>query len=289
MKKLGGILTFVGLMSINQSVHAMLGGSPVSSVILSQQSVQLQVLFENNNDDLEADCSGTFISRTEILTARHCFVFNKELKIKYVMGSQYGKNASMLPEVQSVRLHRSKDLAVVTLKTPVNVEIGVTPAYSNEFLKSNLSATLVGTGYDPEKDQVGDLKMALLRTRVVSDDLISLSRVGNSYPCGGDSGGPLLVNDGHNLVIVGVYSANLTVLHRHDCRGGALIVTKLNATELRNGYNWISLERINKKGELAPIYTTEEDAVAIWADVKFFDNLLFSWQALKPNLDGYSH
>jgi hypothetical protein len=160
-------------------------------------------------------CTATLISPRLLLLADHCFVETPGFTYQVFPGNNDGGNGSargMLPiktilqDPQYVTPRRGDDFAIVVLETPMTAR----PVPLNRApLDQAIGKTVRYVGYglttpnDPGSGGVKRQNTAPLAT--VSPILLSLAPNAHGA-CNGDSGGPLLLDDGGGESIIGVAS-----------------------------------------------------------------------------------
>ena len=153
-------------------------------------------------------CSGTMISPTAVLTAAHCFAFNRVVsasieqngKVTAVRKLIAHPNVSRLPDGTVVH-----DVAVLLLSTAVSYP--TLPIVRSQDVSSGDDILIYGYGLD-ELGNVGQLKGGTMQVSSTTDDLIiAIFKGPGSDTCNGDSGGPALLelSDGR-VGIVGTTS-----------------------------------------------------------------------------------
>jgi secreted trypsin-like serine protease len=155
-------------------------------------------------------CSGAVVGPTKVLTARHCLEDRDDWEILVFFGADA---AGGLDEesvgVSEHTLHPSRDLALLTLEEPTDV----TPlAWADPADAVDPSAQLLGVGYGaPVGEPTRCLRAEAAGTSAgyVRGATSIEVRLGDDLLCEGDSGGPLLVERGDELVVVGVLATSL--------------------------------------------------------------------------------
>lgn len=172
------------------TASALIGGTEESTYLgLSRQQRQaISVLRLGANvvdGAVENLCSGVMVRSDVVLTAAHCISAPTAFQLEVE-----GESWLIEPNEQTVILHPDYDLALVNLHS-------VTASSSLPWLTEGLAVTkgtLVEISGGGISDQgAGDLRFAVAEVEGISDDHVIVQLPIGGGPCGGDSGGPLLV------------------------------------------------------------------------------------------------
>jgi secreted trypsin-like serine protease len=167
-------------------------------------------------------CTGTLIAEAAVLTAAHCFTFERPTEVEF--SATPGASPGARARIVHVTLHpdydggiegAAHDLAVATLAAPSPLA----PArVASEAAVSGLAGqqvTIVGFGkIDATDRSASHRRMGLARVDAVTP-ATWLYSPGPSNTCAKDSGGPAFIASGGLEYLVGVASEGDTF-----CRGG---------------------------------------------------------------------
>ncbi|XP_060527630.1 trypsin 3A1-like [Cylas formicarius] len=186
----------------------IIGGEQVD---ISQVPYQVAILLYG-----QQDCGGTLISPTKVLTAQHCWLEGTRISDYSVrVGSTDWENGGQEIEITAFDLHdvpkgetfTSYDIAVITLKSAVNVSNAVTiPVDDADTVHvdgevatiSGWGVTFDPAGPIPPNVTVGKYPLSAINSTVIScaggeSNILCLSQQGDGA-CYGDSGGPAVIN-----------------------------------------------------------------------------------------------
>lgn len=198
-----------------------------SAVVGQANRYPLLIGLDRSLKKIVFQCSGTFISKTRILTARHCVgatrSISAEKRLRLYQGTTFIK-------IKKVYRSTSDDLAILKVSTqesanPIQVLTSAAPAAEDEV-------RVLGYGLDEDQKAAversavkGVLSLELLNSALKRADMVVqlvdslkisfLKKValfvvvvnnGDGKPCPGDSGGPLIVDHDGTEVVAGALS-----------------------------------------------------------------------------------
>lgn len=239
----------------------------------------------------EPFCSATLITANKILTAAHClrkFYKQNQQNIKKNLDLEIDKQTIL--KQNDFQIFYSKDfdfneprpsntigdVAIIQLKNDTN--------FQHSFLLLNHFEKQVGddfftAGFGPNPNILNnnDLKIGKLRmTRLIPNEdefniethlIFKNGPIGSGMICGGDSGGPIILNRNNSLYILGVLSAS---------RGS----DDLSYNNIRNHDLSISYQEFKSSKECASdiginLYTNLENYLDFVADPKKYGQSFF--------------
>ncbi|XP_012161983.1 chymotrypsin-1-like [Ceratitis capitata] len=200
------------------------GGRPVTQVVPYQVSLQVY-----RRGRYHHFCSGSIISTHHVLTAAHCLTKMNANEITVVVGTLTWRNGGDRYRVVAIRSHPSfssssliiNDIAVLKVTPPFNLaksSISTISLGGRARVGENVAVRLTGwgsltpTGSSglPEQLQVLDYRTisnqdcAQRGFRITANELCALGERGRGA-CVGDSGGPLIMQQG-TPQLVGIVS-----------------------------------------------------------------------------------
>lgn len=194
------------------------GEDPYSSSI-----VRLSIFGE---DESMGVCTGTVLDQHTVLTAAHCFMTQATaVGIDTAVDSVYASGVSVHPEFTAISNELGpimfNDVALVF----TNEELQAKPAslLLSRAAETGEEAIVSGFGVTEPDDSPGFLHAGKASVRDITPNHIFVSfQDDESHPCGGDSGGPLLLWQGEELMIAGVVSQSDPSVVDKICQPGDL-------------------------------------------------------------------
>jgi hypothetical protein len=193
---------------------AIVGGAGETGYLglSAEQSRAVVSLDVNAHGDVSARnlCSAVLLGPDLLLTASHC-VATESLSLRIGLGDGYVDASS--ERVRVVR-HASLDVALVHvegLDAPFALPwANHTPSFEAAFVE------VAGAGLT-EEGALGSVTFAVARARVASDTELLVELTGSGGPCGGDSGGPLLIRGvGGAVTVAGILMHGSPSCTGHD-------------------------------------------------------------------------
>ncbi|XP_075975674.1 trypsin, alkaline C-like [Anticarsia gemmatalis] len=225
MRVLALLVICVTAASAGELRNRIVGGS-VASITNYPEMVAL--LFSQYQVNHKQDCGGIILNQRSVLTAAHCFDFDRHFmgQWRLRMGSDYASSGGTVFGISQIIRHPNYnmgtvdlDVAIMRTSTSIVYGIGIQPARiagTNYNLGDNQVVWAAGwgetnTGRPSEQlrhVQVWTVNQAVCRQRYgaarITDNMLCSGwiDVGGRAQCVGDSGGPLY----HNHVVVGICS-----------------------------------------------------------------------------------
>jgi hypothetical protein len=216
------------LVSLFLGVAACTTGSPALSLVgpaTEDQSFAAHVVMVlKGGVGQAAFCTGVVLAPRVVLTAAHCTAAIGDMRIYYRDGS----GASQFFEVAAVAIHPrfradaltkravSIDLALIQMRAPLGARFS--PAQLDETgavtVGEGLRIVGYGLGREGEGATGGVLRSALLRVRAPLSTILLWAEDPNragAGACSGDSGGPILSDDGAKVLAITTWSAGAGV------------------------------------------------------------------------------
>jgi hypothetical protein len=212
------------LVSLFIGVAACTSGSPALSLVgpaAEDESFAAHVVMVLKRGVGQASfCTGVVLAPQVVLTAAHCAAAIRDMRVYYRDGS----GASQFVEVAAVAIHPgfradaltrravSIDLALVQTRTPLGARFS--PAQLDETGAVTVGEALrivgYGLGREGEGATGGVLRSALLHVRAPLSTILLWAEDPNKAgagACSGDSGGPILSDDGAKVLAITTWSA----------------------------------------------------------------------------------
>lgn len=196
--------------------RAVIGGKLATTNSKSWRSVVRYGVIKN--DDKSYSCTGTFIDYDLLLTATHClkgftsftyidFFEGSEVKQTIWLTKEQAPRVYLNPQYLASARHYSQDYAFVQFPSPL-LPSGYRPMRTvdsndlrdfDELVDKNVF--MIGASYN----QMGGLAFARGTVEFLEGSVAWVKgRNAKEGICGGDSGGPLVIDNGRELVLVGV-------------------------------------------------------------------------------------
>jgi secreted trypsin-like serine protease len=168
-------------------------------------------LFINLGNDSAAICSGTMITPNKVLTAAHCVENAIEVDVLLgVSSTQLGFVTTTSWQIdpnfsRAANGAFTDDIAVINV--PVSLPLPTVPVLSSSPPQAGQKGVIFGYGTTGASDDFAQLRSGVMKIATVDSSRISaVYESSTSNVCSGDSGGPLLLQNGNQLSIAGITS-----------------------------------------------------------------------------------
>lgn len=203
-------------------------------------------------------CTGTLVAKRTILTAGHCFQdeagstadlkvyyeeMNKEFPIQRIRVKAHKNLNSITVDPQNFN-QIAFDLALITIDDygeipDDHIQTLISERAEQRFIEKRTSLRFFGYGWERDHDYGSRKRLQEGRVTWMSkwglfNQEAYLS--GPEAPCTGDSGGPVLLQQGEKFVLAGVTSKTTYFFYDNQCQPGDLIASNLAHPELQR---WI--------------------------------------------------
>ncbi len=215
-------------------------GSPALSVVgpaSEDQSFAAHVVMVlKRGVDRAGFCTGVVVAPRAVLTAAHCVTAVKDMRVHY----RDGAGQPVLIDVEAVAVHPgfradaltrrvvSVDLALVQTRTPLDARFSAAELDDSGVVAVGRSLRIFGYGVarEGEGNSAGVLRSAALRVRAPLSTILLWAEDPNGAgagACTGDSGGPILSEDGRQVLAIATWSAGSGARHCGTVTQGPLV------------------------------------------------------------------
>lgn len=213
-------------------IHEIINGKVVNSSEALASHVAM--IFTTTADGSSEICTGVFIAKDQILTAKHCVSAETSNMSVSFRGSTYEQdlNVTDLP-ILNVRFFKAEgrnDLALLKVQTPSELQNRAVEISPSIYLH-NTDVLLVGYGLG----SLQDYDSQTLRKKLVAATVLDLTK--NTFVleqpqggiCFGDSGGPVLYFDSQarKYFLVGIASGVIQGAATHPCLNQSVVMNIL--------------------------------------------------------------
>lgn len=170
-------------------------------------------------DGSSLSCTGSIISSRAVLTAAHCLVDDPVVLVVTVDGQTFRTADYVIHPGVVYDLFNTvsvfNDVGLVFVSS--NLPLAPIPMLISRNVSTGEEGLIAGYGLTENQDLGKLLAGNVIVDRVSSNHIFTAYTGDNSNPCVGDSGGPLLINDGGVFTIAGTVSSGTP---ETDCNVG---------------------------------------------------------------------
>ncbi|QLY24001.1 trypsin-like serine protease [Bdellovibrio sp. KM01] len=203
----------LGAVSLEQNTTGIVGGRLVkANDPVATRVVMIEIKYENGGTNL---CTGTPIDKTTILTAAHCVKGAVRVRVGYALDEDSITKGNLVV-AKSFKAHEDYeedadqyDLGLVRLQKAIPSNYKVSKIYDGSQEVTSDTVTLVGYGITSSQGtDAGYLRTTtkdLDDVRIRNNSILIIQQPHNGV-CSGDSGGPVFVQVGNEMQLIGVNS-----------------------------------------------------------------------------------